>query len=83
MYKIKLYAFSWHLIYKLNRGVLPHFCPSQKRHIEELRPIQAGEQQRPSAVFYSATVVGKEALGEDIQQLLQTIVSEEECYSKR
>ena len=29
---------------------------------EELSPIQAGEQQSPSAVFYSATV------GEDIQQ---------------
>ena len=29
---------------------------------EELPPIQAGEQQSPSAVFYSATV------GEDIQQ---------------
>ena len=29
---------------------------------DELPPIQAGEQQSPSAVFYSATV------GEDIQQ---------------
>ena len=34
---------------------------------EELRPIQGGEQQSPSAVFYSATVVDEEALGEDIQ----------------
>ena len=42
---------------------------------EELRPIQAGEQQSPSAVFYSATVVGEEDLDEDIQQLLQPIVS--------
>ena len=42
---------------------------------EELRPIQAGEQQSPSAVFYLATVVGEEALGEDIQQLLQPILS--------
>ena len=42
---------------------------------EELCPIQAGEQQSPGAVFYSATVVGEEALGEDIQQLLQMIVS--------
>ena len=41
---------------------------------EELRPIQAGEQQSPSAVFYSATVVGEVALGEDIQQLLQPTV---------
>ena len=32
-------------------------------------------KQRPSAVVYSATVVGKEALGEDIQQLLLPIVS--------
>ena len=39
---------------------------------EELRPIQAGEQQSPSAVFYSTTVVGEEARA---QQLLQTIVS--------
>ena len=30
---------------------------------EELRPIQAGEQQSPSAVFYSAT---EDALGEDL-----------------
>ena len=29
---------------------------------EELRPIQAGEQQSPSAVVYSATVVGEETL---------------------
>ena len=29
---------------------------------EELCPIQADEQQSPSAVFYSATVVGEEAL---------------------
>ena len=42
---------------------------------EELRPIQGGEQQSPSAVFYSATVIGEEALGEDMQQLLQPIVS--------
>ena len=42
---------------------------------EELRPIQGCEQQSPSAVFYSATVVGEEALGEDIQLLLQSIVS--------
>ena len=28
---------------------------------EELRPVQAGEQQSPSAVFYSTTVVGEEA----------------------
>ena len=42
---------------------------------EELRLIQAGEQQSPSAVFYSATVICGEALGEDIQQLLQPIVS--------
>ena len=38
---------------------------------EELHPIQA---ENPSAVFYSATVVGEEALGEDIQQLLQPSV---------
>ena len=42
---------------------------------EELRPIQADERQSTSAVFYSATVAGEEALGEDIQQLLQMIVS--------
>ena len=40
---------------------------------EELR--LSSEQQSSSAVFYSATVVGEEALGEDIQQLLQPIVS--------
>ena len=40
---------------------------------EKLRPIQAGEQQSPSAVFYSAIVVGEEALGEDIQQLLKRL----------
>ena len=38
---------------------------------EELR--LSSEQQSPSAVFYSATVVGEETLGEDIQHLLQPI----------
>ena len=50
---------------------------------EELRPIQAGEQQSPSAVFYSATVVGIEALGEGIQQLLQPIVSQSVQYNQQ
>ena len=50
---------------------------------EELRPIQAGEQQSPSAVFYLATVVGEEALGEDIQQLLQLILSYSVQYSQQ
>ena len=48
-----------------------------------MRPIQAGEQQSPSAVFYSATVVGEEALGEDIQQLLQPIVSYSVQYNQQ
>ena len=38
---------------------------------EELR--LSSEQQSPSAVFYSATVVGEETRGEDIQHLLQPI----------
>ena len=50
---------------------------------EELRPIQGGEQQNPSAVFYSATVVGEEAVGEDIQQLLQPIASYSAQYNRR
>ena len=50
---------------------------------EELRPIQGGEQQSPSAVFYSARVVGEEALGEDIQQLLQRIVSYSVQYNQQ
>ena len=50
---------------------------------EELRPIQAGEQQSPSAMFYSATVVGEAALGEDIQQLLQLIVSYSVQYNQQ
>ena len=50
---------------------------------EELRPVQAGEQQSPSAVFYSATVVGEEALGEDKQQLLQLIVSYSVQYNQQ
>ena len=40
-------------------------------------------QQSPSAVFYSATVVGEEALGEDLQQLLQPIVSYSVQYSQQ
>ena len=44
---------------------------------EELRPIQAGEQQNPSAVVYSATVVLKEALGE------QPIVSYSVQYNQQ
>ena len=37
----------------------------------------SSEQRSPSAVHvvYSATVVSEEALGEDIQQLLQPVVS--------
>ena len=46
---------------------------------EELRPIQAGEQQSPSALVYSATVVGKE----DMQQLLQLIVSYSVQYNQQ
>ena len=51
--------------------------------VKNLRPLQAGEQQSPSAVFYSATVVGEEALGEDIQQLLQPIVSYSVHYNQQ
>ena len=46
-------------------------------------PIQAGEQQSPCAVFHSTTVVGEEALGEDIQQLLQPIVSYSVQYNQQ
>ena len=45
-----------------------------------LHPILAGEQQSPSTVFYSATVVGEEALGEDI---LQPIVSYSVQYNQQ
>ena len=43
----------------------------------------SSEQQSPSAVFYSATVVGEEALGGDIQQLLQPIVSYSVQYNQQ
>ena len=49
---------------------------------EELHPIQAGKQS-PSAVVYSATVVSKDALGEDIQDLLQLIVSYSVQYNQQ
>ena len=50
---------------------------------EKLCPIQACEQQSPSAVFYSATVLGEEVIGEDIQQLLQPIVSYSVQYNQQ
>ena len=50
---------------------------------EELRPIQAGEQQSPSAVVYSATVDGEETLSEDIQQLLRPILSYSVQYNQQ
>ena len=50
---------------------------------EELHPIKACEQQSASAVFYSATVVSEEALGEDIQQLLQLVVSYSVQYNQQ
>ena len=43
----------------------------------------SSEQQSPSAVVYSATVVGEEALGEDIQQFLQPVVSYSVQYNQQ
>ena len=43
----------------------------------------SSEQRSPSAVFYSATVVDEEALGEDVQQLLQPIVSYSVQYNQQ
>ena len=45
--------------------------------------IQVGEQQSPSVVFCSATVIGEEAHGEGVQQLLQMIVIYSVQYSQR
>ena len=50
---------------------------------EELCAIEACEQQSPGAVFYSAKVVSEEALGEDIQQVLQLIVSYSVQYNQQ
>ena len=43
----------------------------------------SSQQRCPSAVVYSATVVGEEALGEDIQQLLQPVVSYSVQYNQQ
>ena len=43
----------------------------------------SSEHRSPRAVFCSATVVGEEALGEDIQQLLQPIVSYSVQYNQQ